>query len=409
MPNRHPTRWVLLVAGGIAAAQGPITCAAADAANKNVTVQVGERLTHEDNLYRLPASIEPADLLGPNARRDDLISSTSAAIAGRWMQGEQELVLDALIAAHRFTENDDLDNTSGKGGLDWNWRFGSRWSGKAGGRRERTLASFANTASLEKDLFDTATYHGEAQFEVGPRLRATFSARDAATTHDNDARRDDDIETRSGAFGLEYHTPRSNSLGWEYRRARATFPFAIAVSGAGSASDYEERGTSLRLNYVLSEKVLFRGSAGYLERSYPSVGAGDFSGDVWTAALQWSPTGKTRIALQRWRELKAHLDAESDHFVSTGGGFVAAWSPIDQIDISLQLTREDQRYIGIAADALVEPARHDTPRARSLRLTYAPRDRVSFDLSYRLETRDSNRVRFDYDAASLSLAGDVKF
>jgi hypothetical protein len=407
--DKRTRGWLWIVAGGIAPATRPGISLAADAAERNVTVRLGERLTREDNLYRLPAGIDPALLLGPDARREDVVNSTSAALAGRWAQGAQEVVLDTSVAANRFADNTDLDNTSGRGALDWNWQLGSRWSGQTGARRERTLAGFANTLSLEKDLFDTTTYHVDTRFAVGARWRALASARESTTRHDNAARRRDEVEIQGSSVGLEYHTPREDSLGIEYRRARATFPAQALVLGAGSASDYEERGSSLKLDYVLTDEVLFKASVGRVERIYALAPRGDFSGGVWSAALQWSPTESTRISFQRSRELKAHLDAESDHFVSTSESVVATWLPIDKIALSLQVSREEQQYIGADADELLEPIRHDTPVAGSFRFIYTPRERASLEVSYRQETRESNRFRFDYDAASLTLGGELKF
>jgi hypothetical protein len=396
------------IAGALAAAFCPRTIAAAEADQRNVSVRLGERLTREDNLYRLPDGVDPADLMGPDARRADVVNSTSVALAGRWAQGEQEVALDTSVAANRFAHNSDLDNTSGRGTLDWNWRLGSRWSGQSGGRRERTLAGFANTLSLEKDLIDTTLYHVDTRFAAGARWRALASARESATSHDNEARLRDDVEIRSGALGLEYHTPREDSLAIEFRRARATFPAQTLALGAGSASDYEERGAGLNLGYVLTDEVLFKASVGRVEREYALARRGDFAGDVWSAELQWSPTESTRIVLRRWRELKAHLDAESDHFMSTGEGIVATWLPVAKVALSLQLSRDQQRYIGADVDELVEP-RHDTPTSGSFRVTYTPRERASFEVSYRQETRESNRFRFDYDAAAVTLGGEVKF
>jgi hypothetical protein len=405
MAKRH-LAWASVL-GSLAVALCPRPSAAADD-ERNVSVRLGERLTREDNLYRLPAGIDPSDLLGPSARREDVVNSTSVALAARWAQGEQQIALDTSVAANRFADNADLDNTSGRGALDWNWRLGSRWSGQTGGRRERTLAGFANTLSLEKDLIDTTTYHVDTRFAAGARWRALGSARESSTRHDNAARLRSDVEIRSGAVGLEYHTPREDSLGMELRRTRATFPAQALLLGGGSASDYEERGASLNLNYVLTDEVLFKASVGRVERLYALAPRGDFSGDVWSAQLQWSPTETAQIVFKRWRELKAHLDAESDHFVSTGEGIVATWLPVDKVALSLQVLRDEQRYIGADVEELAE-RRHDTPTASSFRFVYTPRERASFEVSYGHETRESNRFRFDYNAASVTIGGELKF
>lgn len=409
MDNRNRASLSFVVVGCLAAAQCPGIARAADPNERNVTVRLGEKLTREDNLYRLPAGTEPADLLGGDVRREDVVSSTTAALAARWEQGGQAVVLDTSVAANRFADNPDLDNTSGRGALDWNWRLGGRWSGQTGGRRERSLAGFANSAALEKDVFDTITYHVDTRLDVGPRLLATARARESTTTHDSDARRRDDAQIEAASVGLEYRSPSENSLGLEYRGARATFPGQPLVTAAASASDYEERGASVNLGYVLTDKVSFKGSVGYVERTYELAPRGDFSGDVWNAALTWSPTESTQVSFQRFRELKAHLDAESDHFVSDGEGVTATWFPIDKLGLSVQVSREDQRYIGADVDELVDPTRHDEPLIGGFKVTYLPRERASFEIAYRQETRESNRLRYDYDAAAVSISGEVKF
>jgi hypothetical protein len=410
MDNRD-YRFLWLLAAGLTAAspRTSLSQEANEANERNVHVRVGKRLTREDNLYRLPTGIEAQDLLGAEARSDDLVNSTSVALAGRWVHDDQEVVLDAAAAANRFADNGNLDNTSGSALLDWNWRLGSRWSGKTGGRRERALASFANTLSLDKDLLDTTSYHVDTRFAAGARWSALASARESTTSHDSEARRRDDVEIRSGAVGLEYRTPRENHLGLEYRQTRAEYPAQALVLGTGSASDYEERGANATLGYVLTDKVLLKASVGHVERTYELASRGDFSGEVWSAGLTWLPTESTQIALRRYRELKAHLDVESDHFVATGESVVATWMPIEKIGLSLQLSREEQRYIGAADDVLVGPARYDTPLLGSVRFTYTPGERTSLEVAYRDETRDSNRPRFDYDAAAVSIAGEFRF
>jgi putative beta-barrel porin BBP2 len=387
---------------------GPTGSAAGD--DRSVVVRLGEQLTREQNLYRLPDGVDPSLVLGPGATRDDSIGTTSLALQGHWMQARQELALDIALAENRFVENTDLDYTSGHGALDWSWQLGGRWSGLLEARHEQTLASFANTRSLEKDVFTTSGYRGELKLDVGPRWRVIGGARVASTEHENVARRADDADIEDTSAGVEYHTPRDSSLGWEYRRSQATYPAAPTVGG-GSASDYEDRRAAMRLGYAFSEKVALKASVGYVERTYLHAQGGDFSGDVWSVALQWMPAAKVQLAVESWRDLKAYLDAESSHFVSTGESLIAAWLPVGAIEVALRVSREDQLYLGAAQDPLLAllPPREDEPTTESMTVTYKLRERATFNVSYRNESRESNTFRFDYAAATLSIGAHVKF
>jgi hypothetical protein len=162
------------------------------------------------------------------------------------------------------------------------------------------------------------------------------------------------------------------------------------------------------LGYEPAQKVAIKASVGYVERTYLHAQGGDFSGGVWSATVQWTPSTKAQFALQSWRDLKAYLDAESNHFVSTGESLLAAWLPIAQINLTLQVSHEDQHYIG---EELLQffPDREDKPTTASLQFTYKLRQRAEFNVLYRSEARDSNSFRFDYDAATVSVGGEVKF
>jgi hypothetical protein len=380
----------------------------ADDGERAVTVRLAERLTQEDNLYRLPNGVPPSAMLDGDVSRDDLVSSASIALAGRWQQGDQQLALDATAAANRFADNADLDNTSGRGALEWSWRLGSRWSGQTGGRRERSLAGFANSTSLDKDVLDTTTYHVDLGLELGPRLRAVARAPESTTSPDDDARRRDEGEVEASSVGLEYRSPSNNTVGVEYHGATATFPEHALAPASSSPSDYDERGASVKVRYAATDEVALEGSIGRVERTYDLAPRGDFSGDVWNATLSWSPTESTRISVARYRELKAHLDAESDHFVANGVRVAASWFPVTKLALGVQVDSETQHYIGADVDVLVD-ARSDEPLSASLTATYQPRERTTLEIALWQETRDSNRGRFEYEARALSVAAEVKF
>ncbi|MEO8464672.1 MAG: outer membrane beta-barrel protein [Gammaproteobacteria bacterium] len=407
MDEGHNSPWLLAIALGFALVAAAPRCVAAEDEDRHLSARLGQKIAQEDNLFRLPGGLDPSLFLGGGAEREDRVDTTSVALAGRWQRGEQRVAFDADVASNRFTQNVYLDNVAGDGSLDWSWRLGGRWSGELGARRERSLAGFSNTDSLAKDLLDTRAYFGEAHLDVGPRWRALLRARSATTTHDSESRRNDDVDVRTAVAGLEYHTPRESRLGWEFREARATYPQQALTAGAGATSDYSEHRAVMTFAYIFTSKVSLNANAGYAWRTYAFAERGDFAGGVWSATLQWLPTQTVRVSFERSRDLKAYLDAESDHFVATGSTLSATWTPIAKLGLSLRGSREDQSYIG--ADVLGTPNRRDAPFIGSLVVAYTPRARAAFELAVRHETRDSTSPRFDYGAATASVAGEIRF
>jgi hypothetical protein len=136
---------------------------------------------------------------------------------------------------------------------------------------------------------------------------------------------------------------------------------------------------------------------------------GDFAGPVWNAALQWEPRSRTRIVISQWKELKAYLDSESNHFESRGTRVTGTWLPTSKITLSLDISSEKNDYTGFDPSSFTEPPRRDKLRTGQAVLSYTPVQRLAFDVTYRFEQRDTNRTLFDYDDRVISVGVTLIF
>jgi hypothetical protein len=381
------------------AIQAGIALAAADNEQQHgLVIQAGEQLVLDDNLYRLPDSIVVDEaLLGAQGSRDDLVSRTSAAVLGRWSQARQTLVINLGVDANRFQENERLDNTSRSAQASWDWGLGHRWSGRLGGDYQRSLSGFGANRSLERDLFETVNYFGEVEYRLLARWSLTGRLRQSESAHDSITRRADDLNSTTEALGIVYRTVEGDEIGFEYRHVQAEYPQQVIFAGQLFDRNYTENGASAHFHYTLSAKTYVEASAGRLERDYPQGSVGDFSGDVWNASLRWLPGVKTRVVASGWKELKAYLDTEADHFVARGGKLSADWAATRKLTFSVQYSRESQHYIGESLLGSTAAARHDRVRTQQVAASFAPRDYLSLDVSWRFEQRDSNAWLFAYD------------
>lgn len=407
MRSNHGSRLGAAIALALVLGALPSARVAAQDKERSVNVSVGARLTRDDNLFRLPDGVDPAELGGEATRRGDEIGSASVDLAGRWRGSAQEVALDASAASNRFAENEDLDYVSGRASLDWNWRLAERWSGRFGASNDRTLASFANTASLEKDVRDAGAYYGDLRMAFGTGWAVFARGRSVTTTHDNELRQRDDVEQEESSVGLEYRTPRASRIELDFRESRASYAPDSFVGGTGSPSDYDEEGVRVLLDYALTDSVSLETNVGYVRRDYRFSDRGSFSGRVWRAAVKWSPSSAWQLAFDRSHDIKAHLDAESDHFLATGESLSVLWLPLAELRLGLKATREEQHYIG--TELLSGPARQDEPLTGAFVLTYAPRDRASFEFAAQREERASTNERFDYAASAVSVAAEIRF
>jgi hypothetical protein len=368
------------------------------------TVALSEQFTSDTNIYRLPDDLDLSTMIaGGNASRDDLVSRTSVVMDGNWELGKQGLALNLAVDRNHYADNTLLDNTSGNGRLDWNWQVARDWSGQLGAGYGRSLASFVNSRFLGKDLLESSDYHGIVRYELTPHWSLSAKGRSARGSHDTDARSVDDFESQSSTFGVHYLTRRGDEMGLQYRRTTTTFPNEQPGGGLFSDRDYTDRAATFEMSYAFTVKTSFQGSLGYLWRHYPQSVIGDFAGPVWKMALRWEPRTRTRVEITQFQELTAYLDSESSHFEARGTRLTVGWLPSSKITLSLAASRESHDYTGFDPVGLGGAARRDRLSTWQAGLKFTPVQMLAFDVNYRFEQRDTNRLLYEYDDRVISV------
>jgi exopolysaccharide biosynthesis operon protein EpsL len=392
-----------------AAVLGAVPALGAEAPEETVGTEltIGAREVYDDNLYRLPAIVDPSSNPAGDVARDDYVQRVSLGLEQAWQWSRQKVLIDLLAVDSRYQRNEQLDHTSGRGRAEWEWRAGKSWSGAIGGDYNRALANFANTRYLGKDVLETTGTFANLGFRLGPSWSLRAAARRASTEHSAELRRFDNSTTESFTGGLRYKTSSETEIGLSVRSTRARFESALNLSGQLFGRDYEDESVSLELERVVSPRTRFTGSIGHLQRGYDDAsladaGKGSFDGPVGDVLVEWQASNKIAIEVNGWRRLRAYLDAESDYFVSEGLSIGPTWTPTHKIELALGLGIETQDYLGAGLSLPVE-RRDDEVSSGELTLTYRPLRKLRFDLTGRVERRDSNRPLVEYDSLVASL------
>ncbi len=358
---------------------------------------IADQFTFDDNLYRLPSNVDVTTVAGPQATRQDGFNSFTLGGNGRWFSDSQTFGLDIRADDNRFIHNDSLDNISGRGKLDWDWRLASFWSGEVGVSYYRGLANFADTGYYARDMVQRADYFGSIRYDVGPHWAIYGGLIGADTTHSAEAEQLYDFHSKAGNVGIELATSSQNTVAFDYRFTDATFPQDFELNGVPYNSDYKEETARILVKYVFSVATELDASVGYLKREYPQSNFASFSGDIWKAALQWQPTDNLQFVLTGWRQLSAYVEAESDYFVSTGVALAPTWIVADTLSLSVGVSRENHNYIPSSPSDLTymdAPGQIDDGTGR---VSYTPTSSLTFKLAVIYEKRESNQAQFQFN------------
>jgi Putative beta-barrel porin 2 len=358
---------------------------------------VADQFTYDENLYGLPSDVNASTAAGPLATRADSFNSVSLGGDGRWFSDNQAIGFNFRADQNSYTHNDSLNNISGKGNLEWDWRLATQWSGEVGGSYFRGLANFANTGYYARDVVEREDYFGTIRYQLGPHWSVYGGVIGADTQQTAVPEQLYDYHSNAGNAGITLATSSQNSISFDYRYTDATFPQDFIVNGAPFNSNYREDTERIVVKYVISAATELDASAGYLKRDYPVSEFATFSGDIWRAALQWQPTDRFQIIAAGWRDLVAYVDSQSDYFVSTGASLTPVWVPTETLTLGLAVSRENHNYIDSSPSALTFVSRYDTLTSAIARLVYAPTYSLTFNLTCRYDKRGSNLPQFSYN------------
>jgi hypothetical protein len=358
---------------------------------------VADQFTYDDNLYRLPPHSDIPLSAGPQATRADSFNSLTLGGDGRWFSANQAFGLNFRADDNRYTHNDSLDNVSGKGNLEWDWRLSTLWSGQVGASYYRALANFANTGFYARDVVEREDYFGSVRYQVGPHWAVYGGFIGADTSQTAVPEQLFNFHSNAGNAGIELATSSQNTIALDYRYTDATFPQDFLLAGVPFNQDYREDTARVVVKYVFTAATELDASAGYLKRDYPVSRFATFSGDIWRAALQWQPTDSLQWVLTGWRQLSAYVDAESDYFVSNGVSIAPVWTALPSLTLSLTISRENHDYLSSSPSDVTFAQRHDKLTSALGKAIYNPTDSLGFNLTGRYDKRKSNLASVGYD------------
>jgi exopolysaccharide biosynthesis operon protein EpsL len=367
--------------------------------------------SYDSNLYRLPSYINDLSaLVGSNASRQDFINTLYAGLDGQWLFARQIITLNLRVDENRFARNSNLNSSAGNADLNWNWALSSRLSGQVGGDYARSLASFAETLYLGRDIVTSADAFGTGRFQLGPHWALIGGVRDADATHSADAARTNNFRSQSGNIGVEFASTLQDTLTWEYRYTHGQFPDGLfAFNGAPFNRDYNEDTASFIVKHVISDKTQISASVGYDKRDYAHEPIGAFSGDIWRVSVQWQATEKSQLVAAVWRDLESYLASQSNYFISTGASLSPTWVASEKISLSLTASLIRQNYIPSSPTVVTLGTRNDRVSDEQMTVIYTPTRNLMFNLSYRNEQRSSNQAIFEYNDRLATAAVTLKF
>lgn len=370
-----------------------------------VTPSVAVSYSYDDNLLRVPQGAVTLD-----SARADTYRQVDAGLLFNKTIGRQVLSGKARVAQVSYRHFDHL-NYDGRDLLAaWNWRVGNHVEGNLGASYARTLASYADFQSQERNLRVLRREFFDAAWRFHPSWRLRGGGSGDTFSYELAALRQNGHTERAVDGGIDYLAANGSTVGLQLRHMKSTYPkrFVGGTLVTDNSFVQDEAKAKVNWSYSASTQVQFLG--GWVRRSHPLFTQRDASGGNGRIVLDWAPLSKARFSASAWREFSAVENALVTNSLNKGLSLGSTWQPAAKHQLSLQVRRERRHFEGQSA-ALPGLALDDATRSATLSATYTPLQTVQLAASLFHEARSGGAVLGlgSYRARGAELNASIQF
>jgi exopolysaccharide biosynthesis operon protein EpsL len=365
-------------------------------------------VTRDSNVFRLPAGIDPATLLG-TSERSDVITNTGVGVMVDRTIGRQRLLADLRGTHSVFSRFNFLDNDSYDGKATLQWVIGNDWSGDLGYSRSSTLTSFADFRLPVKNMQTTERPYALARYRLAAPISLRAQLSQLKTNNSTADRRTADRDEVASEIGADFLARSGNTTGGFVRYTDGTLPNRV-VGPAGAVDQFTEIIFGSNFNWRLNGMSAVSGYLGYTKRSYDQLQQRNFGGASGRVAYEWVPTGKLGLSVTARRQVEAYEAIGTAYALTNAINGVANWKATEKINFSARAEYRERDFLGDSTGLLPgQVSRQDKTRSVGLTATYAPLRHLEIAASVNRESRSSNRALLDYDANVVSLTAQFVF
>jgi exopolysaccharide biosynthesis operon protein EpsL len=398
-----------LALAGLAALALPAAPAAGQASDK-LSAFVEERVTHDDNVFRLSKDANASAVVGSPSRADTLFT-TSAGLNLDLPISRQRLLGSLTLSHTHYDRFSNLDFDGHDLRTAWQWQAGDSARGELGYSDVSALASFAYLAGTAPDRIGLRQAYASGAWMLNPYLRLKSGVTRLEQSNSDPARQVNDAEITGADASASFVSRAGNSIGIGVRAEEGRFPRLQPVGatlvdnayrqvGAGFFGEWASGGGTTRLS-ARAEQV---------ERRYEQLPQRDFDGLVGRAELSWHPPGKASLSLVAQRDISPYEYVRSSLVLVEGAALRPVLRLTERLELSASLDYARREYHGDPAQALgLAAGRVDHVHGASALLAWRPARSLLLQLSAMHEQRRANIPLGDYVVNVVAVSGRFTF
>jgi len=370
---------------------------------------VDERITHDDNVFRLSKQADPATVIGSPSRADTLLT-TSAGLNLDLPLSRQRFLGSLTLSHTHYQRFSNLDYDGHDLRTLWQWQAGESTRGELGYTDSETLASFANVVGTAPDRLGLRQAWANGDWRLTPSWHLKGGVSRLEQSNSDPARQVNDAEISGAEAGASYLSRAGNSIGFSLRAEEGSFPQPQPVGALLVDNAYRQIGAGVSADWSSGGATRLSLRAEQVERRYQQLPQRDFDGLLARAELRWRPAGKLSLALVGSRDISPYEFNRASLVLVEGAALRPSLRLTEKLELSASLDAARREYLGDPSQALgLSSTRIDHVRGASAALAWRPARSVALQLTALHESRSANVPLGDYVVNVVAVSGRFTF
>jgi exopolysaccharide biosynthesis operon protein EpsL len=387
---------------------GILFCSNVWAASGDVLVPyVQYSMSYDDNLLRVQDAATAKALTGSD-KLGDVARQEMAGLRVDKTLSRQNITADLNMNRTNFNRFKQFDYQGKAAKANWNWALGEHFDGNIGTAYNETLTPFQDFRVFEKNIRADRTNYASGYWHIHP----DWSVHGQYTRYDLHfqlpSQQANTLRMDTAEAGVDYIVRTTSSVGMQLRHIRGTYPHEV-ISASAPDNNFKQDELKAKIEWQMTGKTRLQFLGGWVQRT-KAESAANFSGPNARLIATLSPTGKTLVTGNLYREIGGVDDLNANFALTNGGSMTAAWLATGKIRVDSAAAYEKRNYNGATVIPGVTPSnRRDQYRRVSLNLTYTPIRPLSLIASIYHEGLTSSITAFGYASNGVALTTRYEF
>jgi len=382
-----------------------------DAINQHVfNLEAGINLSMDNNLFRLPDSVNPSTLGLPGSKRSDTVRSEYVGLVVDQPIGLQQFHLEAVVDENNYHNYGYLNGRTTNYNGYWQLAFTPQLTGKLSSNRTQSAAGFANYQNYNARNIITSENTG-LNLDWSPlgnwHLISSFSDVTYVSSINSTSLQSYDSKVIEG--GINYVFPSGANLALIHDKTNGTIRSQILDPINQLDTGYQENIDKVTFNWPITGKSNINAQIGFDDRHNDHFSSRNYSGSIGNLSYTQDITSKLSISANAWRTYSAWVDQNESYYVRDAKSLQALWQTTSKLTIKVRLDSYRQDFRQPLPGITVVNPRLDNGLTHTLELNYAPLSTVSVVGSIVKDQRGSTIGSWNYNDTSINLSINAKF